>query len=209
MRHDGPRSLDVVLPDDVRVDVPIDERHTASSPFLIGVDGTRFVLRRGNEGEAAPVPVHLVPPPRFYERLTSSGTPMQDIGIIRGGYLIVSPGSRCGFSVQGSPCRFCVEGARSPTERDPIPVSDVVEVVRAAFDERTCQLVYFNTGVFDAEDGGIAFLAPYIEAVGNHFDTLIAPRSIRRHRTGGSTRGRTPWAFDGLSYNSRSSIPRS
>jgi hypothetical protein len=199
MRHDAPRSLDVVLPDDVGVDVPIDERHTASSPFLIGVDGTRFVLRRGSEEEDAPVPVRLVPPPRFYERLTSRGTPMRDIGIVRGGYLIVGPGSRCGFSVQGSPCRFCVEGARIP-ERDPVPVGDVVEVVRAAFDEGKVQLVYFNTSMFDAEDGGIAFLAPYIEAVRNHFDTLVAAQ-VHPPRTDRWIDRTYAMGVDGLSYN--------
>jgi hypothetical protein len=170
LRPDAPRSLDVVLPGDVCVDVPIDDR----SPFSIGVDGKRFILRRGSEGESDPVPVRLVPPPRFYERRTSRGTPMRDIGVVRGTHLILSPGSRCGFSVRGSPCRFCVEGARSATEPDAVPVADVLEVVRAAFEEGVCRLVYFNTAVYDAEDGGIVFLAPYIEAVRRHFDTLVA-----------------------------------
>lgn len=199
-RHDGPRSLDVILPDEVCVDVPIDERHTSSSPFLLGVDGPRFVLRRGAEGEAAPVPVRLVPPPRFYERLTSRGTPMRDIGTVRGGHLIIGPGSRCGFSVQGSPCRFCVEGARIPIDREPIPVADVVEVVRAAFDERACRLVYFNSNVFDAEDGGIAALAPYIEAVRNHFDTLVVAQ-VHPPRTNQWIDRTYAMGVDGLSYN--------
>jgi hypothetical protein len=174
VRPDAPRTVDVVLPGEVCVDVPIDERYTAGSPFSIGVDGRRFVLRRGPDGESAPVPVRLVPPPRFYERRTSRGTPMRDIGVVRGSHLILSPGSRCGFSVRGSPCRFCVEGARSATEPDAVPVADVLEVVRAAFEEGSCRLVYFNTAVFDAQDGGIVFLAPYIEAIRKHFDTLVA-----------------------------------
>jgi hypothetical protein len=174
VRPDAPRSLDVVLPGEVCVDVPIDEHHTAGSPFSIGVDGKRFVLRHDAEGEAAPVPVRLVPPPRFYERRTSRGTPMRDIGAVRGTHLVLSPGSRCGFSVRGTPCRFCVEGARSATEPDAVPVSDVLEVVRAAFEEGAGRVVYFNTAAFDAEDGGIVFLAPYIEAIRKHFDTLVA-----------------------------------
>ena len=43
-------------------------------------------------------------------------------------------------------------------------VQDVVEVVRAAFAEGAAEFVYFNTGYLGSEDGGIAFLEPYIRA---------------------------------------------
>src|SRR5581483_11307722 len=114
------------------------------------------------------------PAPRFYDRRTSRGTPMWRVATVRGSHLIVNPTTPCGFSVRGTPCRFCVEGARVPADREAVPVADVVEVVRAAFEEGACELVYFNTSYFDGEDGGVAFLAPYVEAVRKHFDTLIA-----------------------------------
>src|SRR5262249_25851226 len=120
------------------------------------------------------IDVRPVPPPRFYERRTSRGTPMWRVATLQGNHVLVSPGSACGYSVSGTPCRFCVEGARAPADRDDAPpVSDVIEVVRAAFDEGA-EFVYFNTGWFEREDGGIAFLAPYIEGVRRHFDTLVA-----------------------------------
>src|SRR5262249_56856898 len=95
----------------------------------------------------------------------------------------VYPSGACGFSVQGSPCRFCLEGARA--ERDTVAtVADVVEVTRAAFEEGAAESVYLNSDAFEAEDGGLAFVAPYVEGIRRHFDTLVAvqahpPRSDR------------------------------
>jgi hypothetical protein len=176
------RSLDLVLPDDLCVTVPID----AGSPFVLLADGTHhFLATRDAEGrEIGRVEVRHVPRPRFYERRTTSGIPMRRAATVRGTHLLVTPTGACGFSVHGAPCRFCVEGARAAADRDAVPVVDVIEVVRAAFDEGACESVYFNSEHFDAEDGGIAFLTPYIEAVRRHFDTLVAvqvhpPRSDR------------------------------
>src|SRR6185503_12946592 len=123
------RSLDLVLADDVCVDVPIEDRYTAGSPFLLVADERRtFVVRRTREGvETARVEVRPLPRPRFYDRLTSAGTPMARVAALKGRHLLVSPTGTCGFSVRGTPCRFCVEGARAH-EREPISVADVVEV---------------------------------------------------------------------------------
>ena len=179
-------SLELVLPDDVWVDVPVDERHAASSPFVLVADGDRhFLLWRGPGGAGETrVEVRPSPPPRFSERRTSRGTPMARIATVRGSHLLINPTTPCGFSVRGTPCRFCVEGARGPADQEAVPVGDVLEVVRAAFDEGACEFLYFNTSYFDGEDGGMAFLAPYVEAVRRHFDTLVAtqvhpPRSNR------------------------------
>ena len=65
--------------------------------------------------------------------------------------------------------------ARGPTERDAIAtVADVVDAVRAAFEEGVADFVFFNTSAFEVDDGGFAALAPYVEAVRRHFDTLVA-----------------------------------
>jgi hypothetical protein len=194
--------LELVLPDDVWVDVPVDDRHALSSPFLLLADGGRSLLvRRDADGtETLRLEVRAVPPARFYGRRTSRGTPMARVATVRGSHLLVHPGAACGFSVRGAPCRFCVEGARGPTDRDAIPVSDVVEVVRAAFDEGACELVYFNSAHFDAEDGGIGFLAPYVEAVRRHFDTLVATQ-VHPPRTDRWIDHTYALGVDALSYN--------
>ncbi len=190
----GPRAIDLLLPDDLCVRAPLVE----SSPVVLVAQGDRHVLVRAPD--APPIDVRPVPVPRFYQRNTSRGTPMWRVATVRGSHLVVHPGTVCGVSIQGSPCRFCLEGARTSGDREAASVAEVVEVVRAAFDEGVCELVYFNTAFFDGEDGGIAFLAPYIDAVRRHFDTLVAaqvhpprdPRWVERTYAMG---------VDALSYN--------
>jgi hypothetical protein len=185
-RGEGRGSVDLILPGDIRVDVSVDERHTARSPFLLLAEGGRHFLVRREAGdpETGRTEVRPVPRPRFYERRTSRGTPMWRVATVRGPHLVVTPTTACGFTVLGTPCRFCVEGARVPADRDAVPVADVIEVVRAALDEGVSESVYLNTAYFDSEDGGVAFLEPYVEGIRKHFDTIVAtqvhpPRSDR------------------------------
>jgi hypothetical protein len=145
-----------------------------STPYLLTArSGKSFV--EASERHVPAVPVRREPVPRFYERSTSQGTPMGQVARVHGHHLVVSPGGACGFSVRGTPCPFCLEGARATgTRAAHVHPTEVVEVVRAAHAERTLEVVYFNSCAFDADDGGIAFLAPYVEAVRRHVDTLIA-----------------------------------
>ena len=197
---DAARPIELVLPGHVRVDVPVDERLTAGSPFALLADGRRHFLVRSDGVESARVAVRAVERPRFYERRTSLGTSMARVATVRGGHLLVHPTTTCGFSVRGTPCRFCVEGARIPADREAVPVADVLEVVRAAFDEGACESVYFNTSHYDSEDGGIAFLAPYVEAVRKHFDTLVAAQ-VHPPRTDRWIDQTYALGVDALSYN--------
>ena len=186
--------VDLVLPGDLWVSVPI----VATSPIELSADGDRASLALGPATSS--VVARVVRPPRFVERRTSRGTPMGRIASVRGRHLVVHPATACGMSVRGAPCRFCVEGARTPADREAVPVADVVETVRAAFDEGLGDSVYFNTGFFDGEDGGIAFLAPYVEAVRRHFDTLVATQ-VHPPRTDRWIDRTYAMGVDAVSYN--------
>ncbi len=164
--------LDLLLPDGVRVCAPV---ATENAPLLVAEGKRLFVLPGGAGDGAGRVEVQRATLPRFAARQTTRGIPMRRVATVLGGHLLVHPGAVCGFGVHGAPCRFCLEGARGPTDRATLPtVADVVEVVRAAFDEGVANLVYVNGSPFEAEDGGMAFLAPYVEAIRKHFDTLVA-----------------------------------
>jgi solute carrier family 13 (sodium-dependent dicarboxylate transporter), member 2/3/5 len=197
--REGPiTSLGLVLPDDLCVTVPIDER----SPFVLVAEGRRQFLLcpNGGEGERARIEVRAVPRPRFYDRLTSRGMEMSRIATVHGSHLVVHPSAACGYSVRGTPCRFCVEGARVQANDDAVPVPDVLEVVRAAFDEGVCDVIYFNTAFGAGEDGGVGFLAPYVQAVRKHFDTLIATQ-LHPPRTNDWIDRTYAMGVDAVSYN--------
>src|SRR5262249_43920635 len=153
----------------------------------------------GGDGTTS-LEVYLAATPRFYGRRTSSGLPMRRVASVLGSHLLVHPAGACGFSVQGAPCRFCVEGARGRGEREVASVAGVVEVVGAACEEGSGEFVYLNSDALDVEDGGLAFLGPYVEAIRRHFDTLVA---VQTHPPG--TDRWIDWAYalgvDALSFN--------
>jgi hypothetical protein len=167
-----PRAVDLTLPEDVRVLVPIDDAATPSGPYMVASENGQVIVVGD---DALRVEVFAGGVPKFYGRRTTSGRPMWQVATVAGTHLLVSPAASCGFSTRGAPCPFCREGARPAGEQDrAATIADVVEVVRAAFEEGAAEFVLFNSSVFDAEDGGIAFLTPYIEAVRKHFDTFVA-----------------------------------
>jgi len=192
-------ALDVVLPGEVWVGVPIVDTPT---PFVLAAEGKGACLLRhdGADQASSRIGVRVATPPRYYQRRTSRGTLMSTIATVRAGQLVISPGAPCGYGLSGAPCRFCVEGARVEVERDEASVANVIEVVRAAFDEGVAQHVYFNTALFDPEDGGIAFLAPYIEGVRRHFDTLVVAQ-VHPPRSTAWVDRTYAMGVDALSYN--------
>jgi hypothetical protein len=181
----GRQAIELRLPESMWVTVTVDETQGEATPYRLATEGDRHFLLREPDGGRARIEVRPIPPPRFYARSTSRGTPMRRLASVHGSHLVVHPGGTCGFSVHGTPCRFCVEGARSTAaDSEGAALADVLEVVRAAFDEGVVESVYLNTSFFENEDGGIVFLAPYIEGIRRHFDTLVAvqvhpPRSNR------------------------------
>src|SRR5438094_8265885 len=144
----APPPLDVGLPGEVWVGVPIVDTPT---PYVLAAEGGDTYLLRGDASGNFDLrsEVRIAPPPRFYERRTSRGTPMSTIATVRAGHLVISPGAACGYSMNGAPCRFCLEGARVAVERDAAPMSCVIEVGRAAFGEGVAEHVYFSTAGVD------------------------------------------------------------
>lgn len=166
-----PRGVELILPEDVWATAPVEAGGGTGSPFLLSGSGDQFTLQRNGTC----IDVRLVPPPSFYRLRTSSGRPMQQVGVTYGGFIAINPGFACGYSLRGAPCRFCRNGTGVTLEEGfSLSVLDVVEVVRAAFAEGAVEFVYFNLAYVGSEDAGIAFLEPYIRAVKRQFDTLVA-----------------------------------
>jgi hypothetical protein len=190
------RSLEVVLPEDISVSLPLNERFTESSPYYLGVDDNGFCI--STEGERRDV--RIVPQPRYYARNTSSGLPMWRIGTAYGGYIAINPASGCGFTKLGVGCRFCDVPTRAIEREAPLSVSDVIETVGAAFAEGAVEFVYLHVGYLEGEDAGISFLEPYVNAIKKHFDTLVAVQ-IQPPRTNRWIDNTYAMGVDALSYS--------
>jgi len=164
------RSLELVLPDGVCVNAPVEDG-TGDSPYVLSGTGDHVCLQKNGTS----VEVRVVPEPAFYSRTTASGLPMRSVGQVYGSFIAVNPGFACGYSLRGAPCRFCRTGSGIGLgEAFPMSLEDVTEMVRAAFAEGAADFVYFNLAYVGSEDAGIAFLEPYIRAVKRQFNTLVA-----------------------------------
>lgn len=167
-RADGSRAIEILLPGQVWVTAAVDD----GAPSSLLLSGSLDAARLECDGDAMQVEVAL---PRFYQQVTRAQRPMWQVVSAFGSFLAVNPSAACSFGVRGAPCRFCRAGTPVPAaEAFPMPVADVVETVRAAFDEGQVGPVYFNTGYLGGEDSGIVFLEPYIRAVKRNFATVVA-----------------------------------
>jgi len=190
------RCLELVLPEDVWVSVPIGDRFIGASPYELRANGDGFVVNANGQG----CDVRIVPPPRFYGETTRAGMPMWRVGSAYGGYVAINPAAGCGFVPRGLACRFCDLPTRAPERDAPIPVADVVDTVRAAFAEGAVEFVYLHIGYLDGEDAGAAFLEPYVRAVKRHFDTLVAVQ-LQPPRTNAWIDRTYAMGADALSYS--------
>jgi hypothetical protein len=167
--HAG-RTLEVILPEDVSVNVPVGEAFTQDSPYTLAANGDGFVVSTAGHQTS----VRIVPQPRFYGLETRSGASMWRVGTAYGGYLAINPATGCDFTQNGLACRFCDVPTRVGERDAALSVADVVETVRAAFAEAAIEYVYLHIGYMHGEDAGILFLEPYVRAIKRHFDTLVA-----------------------------------
>src|SRR5512134_3753604 len=75
-----PPSIEIVLPEEVLIRVPLEEAATRTSPYrLVSEDQRLWVSCNGQRSE-----VRLIPPPAYYAKTTSSGTPMWQVGTVSG-----------------------------------------------------------------------------------------------------------------------------
>jgi hypothetical protein len=190
------RSLEVVLPEDISVSLPLNERFTESSPYFLGLDDDGFCISNGEDRRD----VRIVPQPRYYARNTRSGLPMWRVGTAYGGYIAINPATGCGFTKLGASCDFCDVPTRTVERDAPLSVSDIIETVGAAFAEGAVEFVYLHVGYLEGEDAGISFLEPYINAIKKHFDTLVAVQ-IQPPRTNRWIDNTYAMGVDALSYS--------
>lgn len=98
--------LDIVLPNDIHVNVPIDEGFSAESEYsLVSKEELLFIVRNGEIVS----PVELQPVPQYYTATTTYGTPMVRIGQMCSGdrFCYGMTGPYCVLWETGDECRFC------------------------------------------------------------------------------------------------------
>ena len=159
--------VDIRLPSGQFASVPIAQPYTARSPFALRekADNT-YLLECGGEEQV----VELVKAPSFYRRTTRSGARMGSFASLHDKLLMLHPSMGCGFFArEDTACRYCqydsVLNEEEPPLRDPL---ELVEVVRAALEERDIDTVYLYNGYAPGDDAGLGRLVPLIALLRRH-----------------------------------------
>ncbi|MFT5429676.1 MAG: sodium-dependent dicarboxylate transporter 2/3/5 [Myxococcota bacterium] len=162
--------LDVHLPEGTAATVPINQKLTAKSPYVLEQnEGGHVIVTEGGSVE-----VTVNPPPAFYQLKTPSGIPFGRFATMHGGYLALSPVAECQFLSNADRCRFCSLDGSFPGEGSRVPVEDVIEAVRAAQAERPIQMIYLSVGYIEGPGSGVRVLEPYVRAIKKSFNVLVA-----------------------------------
>ena len=180
--------LELVLPDarkPIWVNVPVTENFTAVSPFLLARDrdGYRMLDERDGSAYLVRVPAE----PAWYSRSTSTGIPMNRIGVLQGNYLGVYVSSACMYwaSSPSRACKFCTTGKNlGVAEQSRKKVEDVVEVALAARRESGAIFTHLNTGYhFEEIDRlepihGLRQCEPFVRALRKHVGGFIGVQAM-------------------------------
>ena len=161
------------IKEEIWLNIPVLETFASESPYRLQGGprrGYHIVDDRSRERYAVRLPVE----PAWYTRRTSSGTPMNRIGVLQGTCLGIYINPVCAFW-NYSPalnCRFCTTGQNvGENEALEKSVADVVETCEAARRESGTTFVHLNGGFQGSR--GIAFALPYVRAIKERVGLLV------------------------------------
>ena len=176
--------LELVLPGGLWTNVPVVEDFARESPYEL-----RLEERGGEQRHALLMDGELValvkpaPPPAWYERETSQGRKMRQVGSLQGTYLGIYMGQVCQFWKKGprrpepENCRFCSVGLNlGADDADEKLADEILEVVHAARRESGITYVDFNTGHSDNHDF-LDLLEPVIRRIKKETGLLVGVQS--------------------------------
>jgi len=158
--------VDICLPSGHLCTVPVGQPYTERSTYELHHDDEGFFLHCAGENAR----VSLVETPEFYHKETRTGARMGSISSLHDRLLMLYPTMGCGFFAKpGAACQYCqydsMLNEELPPMHDPL---DLVEVVRAAQDEREIDTVYLYNGFAPGADSGLKRLLPVIALLRRH-----------------------------------------
>jgi hypothetical protein len=176
--------LELILPDELWTNVPVLESFVEQSPYILKRENGKYIIYRNTDGTDEKIAeIKLPRQPKFYEKLTSNGTPMRKIGVLQGTYLGIYPTGVCEYWLQEpkQQCKFCSVGLNLGVQEEVEKrVQDVVETVIEARREMGITYVHFNTGFYEG-DSFLDQLEPYIIAVKKETGLLIGVQTPPHH----------------------------
>jgi radical SAM protein (TIGR04043 family) len=160
-----------ILPNETCIEIPLQGKFIENSPFiLVETDGNWRIVKSGE----ALVDLKLVPRPKFYDKTTSDGIPMNKIAVLHGKDCLASTVySKCIYWTSAKQCKFCgIELGRNDRLMLKQP-KQLGEVAEEAFKEGTVKHVTLTTGTPPGPSKGASILAEAAEAIKEHVNMPI------------------------------------
>jgi hypothetical protein len=170
----GVGGIDILLPKNTLVNIPCREEFTKDSPYVLKKKEDGHVVTDGTDE----LPARIMTRPELYSRKTTTGVPLSEIASVHGSYAVITPSPRCEFFNSNVECKYCAGNFDTKKPGRDFTVEEVLEAVEAVLKEKFSEIIYFSVGFTSGDDGGIEFLAPYIQGVKKHFNCLVAVEAL-------------------------------
>jgi hypothetical protein len=168
MRSGLSSGLDLILPNNIWVNAPVNEWFVSQSQLELEYAEKFFISKNG----CFITEVKLLRRPAFYERYTSDKLLMKAVGSIRGDRLSISLTNSCVFwkNVRKR-CRFCAIGNNKGIEIASKTETQILETVEAALRDPIlpAKHVYLNSGAMPTPDGGAEKFSQIIRKIKSNF----------------------------------------
>lgn len=173
MRSGLSSGLDMILPDNIWVNAPINEWFVNQSGLELRQNRNRFVLRENGQ---VITEVKLLPRPAYYDRYTSDGVLMRTIGSTRGDRLSISITNSCVFWEDiRQRCKFCAIGHNDGGEVKTKKVGHILETIDAALHDPVLPIrhIYLNSGSMPGPDRGARLFSQIISEIKSNFTVHV------------------------------------
>lgn len=157
--------LDVVLPGEVMVNCPVNERFAQESPWALEVLDGRLTI---TSSQAPTVPVKLVACPAYYLATDERGLPLSRVGQLCGDRLGIGLTNNCFYwRAPERRCKFCSIGLNLKNEQRDKELDQILAVVDAAYTDPVAPArhILLGGGTPDGSDAGAVRIAQAARAI--------------------------------------------
>ncbi len=183
-RSGAAEGVDLILPGHCWVNVCVAPGYARTSPYTLALIEPADARVRGEPAfhlthrTAGTIPVTLPATARFRHARIPGGISCGDIGAIHGPWLVTAPFAPNSTLGLDRPRRFLGLPPQRPLTKSRWSVDEIVACAETAWELGGARLIHLEAGHLLADDGGLADLVPYIQALKRALPTLVSVSAL-------------------------------
>ncbi len=171
VRSGASGGLDLVLPGGLWVNAPVYTREDEPRAAVLDLNEDGFCI----SGREIALPIEVVPRPAYYDRLTSDGTSMRNVGQMSGDRIGFGLANACYFWQQERRCQFCSIGLNRRNELPDKSLDLIFETLEAAVEDPIlpARHILLSGGTPPGPDRGARKFAAFCQAIKKRFPLRV------------------------------------